>query len=145
MSRASQVGQDVDAKKKTGEYAPAHILREIEPRKYLVKWDNNSKDADETVSEADIRVPSFQVPDKVNLVLFLFCRLMVSEQPQERVKARWAHDSKWYDAQILEKLKDGRYRINWFPPQPDDRDKNPQDLKRVFGPQRKTECQCTVS
>ena len=59
----AQVGQDIDAKKKTtGQYAPGHILREVESKKYLVKWDKFSKDPDEVVAEADIRVPQYQVP-----------------------------------------------------------------------------------
>ncbi len=66
-------------------------------------------------------------------------------QRQDRVKARWNHDKKWYDAQIEEPLPDGRYRINWFPPQPDDREKSAADLKRVFLPRASGNCGCTIS
>jgi hypothetical protein len=62
VKRYRQVGQDIDAKKKaSGQYAPGHIVRELEGKKYLVKWSNFSQDADEMVAEEDIRVPQFQV------------------------------------------------------------------------------------
>ena len=50
----------------------------------------------------------------------------------------------WYDAQIDEKLPDGRYRITWFPPQPDDREKSANELDRVFGGPAIGMCGCTI-
>jgi hypothetical protein len=66
-------------------------------------------------------------------------------QKQDRVKARWSHNQNWYDAMIDEELGDGRYRISWFPPQPDDREKSASDLTRVFLPPAKGNCGCTIS
>jgi hypothetical protein len=59
------------------------------------------------------------------------CVMRMRVQPQDRVEARWTHDSAWYPAHVDEKLADGRYRISWHPHQPDDREKSASDLRRI--------------
>ena len=70
------------------------------------------------------------------------------------VKARWEFDKKWYDAKIVERkwsksdaggaaadaLATPKYKIEWIPPQPDDLEKKPADLRRNFRPPKKAGC-----